>query len=169
MPLQERAVTSLKSLQAMLDQIKLKEEAEKHDTMVDAVKQAKEKLAKLEALNQKMKEAMEQVRGQKNKDDKATDEMEEAFKELQKNTKEALLEVPTDLHIFTDLNVANDLVEDVFSVFQEIEQGRARRRRRRTKWPSSASPRKTSCWRRWARLRSGSMPWRCGWATSRTI
>ncbi len=121
-PLEERAVASLKSLQAMLDQIKLKEEGEKHDTMVDAVKQAQEKLAKLEALNQKMKEAMEQVKGQKNKDDKAMDEMEEAFQEMQKNTKEALLEVPTDLHIFTDLNVANDLVEDVFSVFQEIEQ-----------------------------------------------
>jgi hypothetical protein len=48
--------------------------------------------------------------------------MEEAFQEMAKNTKEALLEVPTDLHIFTELNVANDLVEDVFSVFQEIEQ-----------------------------------------------
>ena len=120
--MEERVVTNLKSIQAMLDQIKLKEEAEKHDVLVDAVKQAKEKLAKLEALNQKMKEAMEQVKGQKNKDDKAMDEMEEAFQEMQKNTKEALLQVPTDLHIFTDLNVANDLVEDVFSVFQEIEQ-----------------------------------------------
>jgi hypothetical protein len=121
-PLEERVVTGLKSLAAMLDQIKLKEEADKRAALVDAVKQAKEKIAKLEALNQKMKEAMEQVKGQKNKDDKAMDEMEEDFAEMQKNTKEALLEVPTDLHIFTDLNVANDLVEDVFSVFQEIEQ-----------------------------------------------
>ncbi|MEA3212662.1 MAG: hypothetical protein QOE70_5719 [Chthoniobacter sp.] len=121
-PLEERAVASLKSIQAMLDQIKLKEEAEKRDLLVDAVKQAQEKLAKLEALNQKMKEAMEQVKGQKNKDDKAMDEMEEEFQALQKNIKEALLEVPNDLHIFTELNVANDLVEDVFSVFQEIEQ-----------------------------------------------
>ena len=48
-------------------------------------------MAKLEALNQKMKEAMEQVKGQKNKDDKAMDEMDEEFQELQKNTKEAML------------------------------------------------------------------------------
>jgi hypothetical protein len=27
-----------------------------------------------------------------------------------------------DLHVFTDLNVANDLVEDVFAIFQEVEQ-----------------------------------------------
>ncbi len=121
-PLEERAIASLKTLQAMLDQIKLKEEAENRAALVEAVKQAKEKVAKLEALNQKMKEAMEQVKGQKDKDDQAMDEMEEAFVEMQKNTIEALLEVPTDLHIFTELNVANDLVEDVFAVFQEIEQ-----------------------------------------------
>ena len=120
--LEERVVTGLKLLQAMLDQIKLKEEAGQREALVDAVKQARDKLAKLEALNQKMKEAMDQVKGQKNKDDKAMDEMEEAFVAMQQNIKEALLEVPTDLHIFTDLNVANDLVEDVFSVFQEIEQ-----------------------------------------------
>ena len=124
-PIQERAVASLKSIQEMLDSVKLKQEAGKRNAMADAVKQAQEKLAKLEALNQKMKEAMEQVKGQKNKDDKATDEMDEAFKEMQKNTKEALLQVPTDLHIFTDLNVSNDLVEDVFSVFQEVEQDKA--------------------------------------------
>ena len=121
-PIEERAVTGLKSLQAMLDTIKLKEEAENRAAMLDAVKQAKEKVAKLEALTQKMKEAMEQVKGQKNKDDMAVDEMEEAFVEMKKNVVEALLQVPTDLHIFTDLNVANDLVEDVFSVFQEIEK-----------------------------------------------
>lgn len=121
-PLEERVIAGLKSLQAMIDQIKLKEEAEKRELMVDAVNQAQEKLAKIEALNAKMKEAMEQVKGQKNKDDQAMDEMEEEFQAMQKNLKEALLEVPNDLHIFTDLNVANDLVEDVFSVFQEIEQ-----------------------------------------------
>jgi hypothetical protein len=50
------------------------------------------------------------------------DEMEEEYSELKANLKDALLEIPNDLHIFTELNVANDLVEDVFSVFQEIEQ-----------------------------------------------
>lgn len=121
-PLETRSLAGLRTLQGMLEQIKLKEEAEKRATLAEATKQAQEKLAKIEALHEKMLQAMETVRGQKNKDDKAVDEMEEEFKELVKNTKEALLEVPNDLHIFTDLNVANDLVEDVFSVFQEIEQ-----------------------------------------------
>ena len=121
-PLEERALAGLKVLQAMLDQIKMQEEAEKRELLTDAVKQAKEKIEKIEALNEKIKEAMEQVKGQKNKDDQKMDEMEEEYSELKANLKDALLEIPNDLHIFTELNVANDLVEDVFSVFQEIEQ-----------------------------------------------
>jgi hypothetical protein len=121
-PLEERALSGLKVLQGMLDQIKMQEEAEKRELLTEAVKQAKEKLEKIEALNEKIKEAMEQVKGQKNKDDQKMDEMEEEYSELKANLKDALLEIPNDLHIFTELNVANDLVEDVFSVFQEIEQ-----------------------------------------------
>lgn len=122
LPLQEKIIAGLKMLQAMFDQIKMQEEAEKRDLLTDAVKQAKEKLHKLEALSEQMKEAMEQVKGQKNKDDQKMDQMEEDFAALKENIKQALLEIPNDLHIFTELNVANDLVEDVFSVFQEIEQ-----------------------------------------------
>ncbi|RFC46267.1 MAG: hypothetical protein DVB28_000103 [Verrucomicrobia bacterium] len=121
-PLEERVVSGLKVLQAMFDQIKLQEEVEKRELLTEAVKQAKDKIEKLEALNEKVKEAMEQVKGQKNKDDQKMDEMEEEVAALKANIKEALLEIPNDLHIFTELNVANDLVEDVFSVFQEIEQ-----------------------------------------------
>jgi len=128
-PLEEHALAGLKTLQAMLDQIKLKEEGAKHDALVDAVKQAKEKIEKLAALNQKIKDAMEQVKGQKNKDDKAMDEMEEAFVEMQKNTIEALLEVPTDLHIFTELNVAMILSKTSSPSSRKSSRPRAPRRK----------------------------------------
>ena len=59
---------------------------------------------------------------QKDKSSKDTDLMEEEYKELLKNMEEALLQVPTDLNIFMDLNVANDIVEDVVTVFEEIQQ-----------------------------------------------
>jgi hypothetical protein len=121
-PIQERIVTGLKMLQSILDEIKMQEEAEKREMLTDAVDQAKEKLKKIEALNGKMNEAMELVKGQKDKNDQAMDEMSEDFAAMKENIKQALLEIPNDLHIFTELNVANDLVEDVFSVFQEIEQ-----------------------------------------------
>jgi hypothetical protein len=119
---QQRALANLKSLQALLEQIKLQKEGEKREAMLDAVKQAQEKLAKMEALHTKVREAMDQVAAQKDKNTEAVDQFEEEYKAIVKNTKEAMLEIPTDLQIFTDLNVANDLVEDVISVFQEIEQ-----------------------------------------------
>jgi hypothetical protein len=123
-PLEERALAGLKVLQSILDQIKMQEETEKRELLTEAVRQAKEKIEKVEALNEKIKEAMEAVKGQKNKDDQKMDEMEEEYAEIKANMKDALLQIPNDLHIFTELNVANDLVEDVFSVFQEIEQAK---------------------------------------------
>lgn len=122
LPLQERILSHLKALQAQLDLVKLQEQKEKQEALVEAVHQSKEKLEKIEALAGKLKEAMEQVKGQKDKDDQKMDELEEEANELRKNIKEAMLQVPNDLHIFKELNVANDLVEDVFSTFQEVEQ-----------------------------------------------
>lgn len=121
-PLQEHALANLKTLQALLGDVQLKEDREKRDTMLEAVAQAKEKVGKVRDLHEKILDAMDQVRGMKDKNTEATDAMEEAYEELVANSKEVMLQVPTDLHVFTDLNVANDLVEDVFSVFEEVEQ-----------------------------------------------
>ncbi|MEO6739423.1 MAG: hypothetical protein ABIP20_04170, partial [Chthoniobacteraceae bacterium] len=60
-PLETRSLVGLKTLQGMIEQIKLKEETEKRATLVEATKQAQEKLAKIEALHAKMLQAMEAV------------------------------------------------------------------------------------------------------------
>ena len=122
LPLEERALVNLTALQKMLGDIQLKEEGEKRLELSEALDQAKEKLLKLKDLHEKMKEAMDAVRGQKNQNEKEVDLMEEAYQELLKNTKEVLMEIPTDLHIFTDMNAANDVVEDVYEIYQEVEQ-----------------------------------------------
>jgi hypothetical protein len=122
LPLEERALVNLTALQKMLGDIQLKEEGEKKLELSEALDQAKEKLLKLKDLHEKMKEAMDAVRGQKNQNEKEVDLMEEAYQELLKNTKEVLMEIPTDLHIFTDMNAANDVVEDVYEIYQEVEQ-----------------------------------------------
>ena len=122
LPLEERALVNLTVLQKMLGDIQLKEEGEKKLELSEALDQAKEKLLKLKDLHEKMKEAMDAVRGQKNQNEEEVDLMEEAYQELLKNTKEVLMEIPTDLHIFTDMNAANDVVEDVYEIYQEVEQ-----------------------------------------------
>ncbi|MBT3192166.1 MAG: hypothetical protein HN341_06385 [Verrucomicrobia bacterium] len=117
------ALAKLKNLDALLNSVVAQEAQADHEAMVEGVQQAQEKLKKIKDLHERMLEAMELTRDQKDKsDDDRFDMMEEDFEELVRNTKESLLEVPTDLHVFTDLNVANDVVEDVFAVFQEVEQ-----------------------------------------------
>lgn len=121
-PHEVNALGKLKALQAMLDGVKLQEEAEEQDEMQEALAQAKEKIVRVKDLHKKLLGFMEQVKEQEDVSDAQMEMMEEAYEELIKNSKEAMLEVPTDLHIFMDLNVANDLVEDVFSLYQELEQ-----------------------------------------------
>ena len=106
----------------MVNQVRLEREGVKREILLEAVSQAKEKLAEIKAEFEKELAAMEAVRGSIDKNNEEFDALEEEFEELVKETVESLLEVPTDLHVFTDLNVANDIVEDVFSVFQEVEQ-----------------------------------------------
>lgn len=120
-PFEQSALRKLKAVQAMFDGIAMQEQKEEREDMLEALRQAKEKIARIKELHEKMIESMEQVKAQKDKSGKDVDLMEEEFQELAKNTRDSILEVPTDLHIFMDLNVANDLVEDVFSVFEEVE------------------------------------------------
>ena len=119
---QESALRKLEELKTSLEQLNLIEDKEKTVDFLEAVGEAKEKIEKIQELHKKMRESIDAVKAQPNHDKDLVDKMEDAYAEMVKNTKEALLEVPTDLHIFAEMNTANDLVEDVFSIFEEIEQ-----------------------------------------------
>lgn len=121
-PHQENALKNLKELSMMVNQVRLEQEGAKREILLQAVSQAKEKLSAIKEDYQKELASMMEVRGATDKNDMDFDALEEEFAELKKETLRKLLEVPTDLHVFTDLNVANELIEDVFSIFQEVEQ-----------------------------------------------
>ena len=123
-PFEQSALVNLRELQSHFDGVRLGREDAERTAMREALAQAKEKLARIQALHERMLESMDAVRGQQDKSDGdgQAERVLEAYRELVKNTRESLLEVPTDLHVFTDLNVANELVEDVYSVFEEVEQ-----------------------------------------------
>ncbi len=120
-PFQVTAVKKLQALEDLMNGVLLAEEKEKRVEMLAAIEQAQEKVQKVKALHKKMIEAMDMVKEQEDLSEELVDMMEEEFQELVRNTKEAMLEIPNDLHIFTDLNAANDLIEDVFTVFEEAE------------------------------------------------
>jgi hypothetical protein len=121
-PKETDALAKLKQLLAKLDEVQARDDAAEEEEVLAAIEEAKERFAKLADAQRKALEAMEMVGEQKDKSSKDTDLMEEEYKELLKNMEEALLQVPTDLNIFMDLNVANDIVEDVVTVFEEIQQ-----------------------------------------------
>ncbi len=122
LPDEQQALTKLEALQKHLNAIKATDQASREEEMLDVLQFAGEKLEKIRAIHEKAIQAMEMVKEQKDaSSEEMIDMMEEEYQEIVKNTKQALLEIPTDLHIFAELQVANELVEDVFSIFEEHE------------------------------------------------
>ena len=121
-PFEERALKNLQAVQGAFDEVALKAEAEKRTEMAEALGQAKEKLKRVHDLHKRMRASMDAIRGQEDQSEGAIEAIEEAYEELVRNTRETVLEIPTDLHTFADMQAANELVEDVYSVFEEIEQ-----------------------------------------------
>ena len=122
MPHEQNAYSKLLAVRKKFDEATALADKEKELEMVEALKEASAKLAKLKAMEEKLKDAMDKVEENKDKNSKKTDKLEEEADEIQKNIKEALQQVPKDLDIFAHLNVGNDLVEDVFSTFEEVTQ-----------------------------------------------
>jgi hypothetical protein len=122
LPDEQQALTKLEALQKHLNAIKATDQAAREEEMLDVLQFAGDKIEKIREIHEKAIQAMEMVKEQKDKSsEEMIDMMEEEYQEIVKNTKQALLEIPTDLHIFAELQVANELVEDVFSIFEEHE------------------------------------------------
>ncbi|MFO7869925.1 MAG: hypothetical protein R6V03_00630 [Kiritimatiellia bacterium] len=121
-PHERQALLKLKEIQKFFKDVELAAEELKQEQILGAVEEAKARLSKVMKLHKEAIDFMDQIKAQKDKDSRKIDLMEEEFQELVKNTEEALMEVPKGLHMFNDLAVANDQVEDVFSMFEEVKK-----------------------------------------------
>ncbi len=119
---ERNAYDKLLLVRKRFEEVKAQEEKEQHEEMLEAIQVAGEKLEKLKAVEKKLKEEMDKIEEVTNKNTKDYDAMEEEASEIKKNIEEAMLQIPRDLDIFAHLNVGNDLVEDVYSVFEEVTQ-----------------------------------------------
>ncbi len=122
MPHEVKAYAKLLATRRKFEEVKTQADKEKNEEMLEVLQNVSAKLEKLKSMEQKLVAEMDKVEENRNKNDKKTDMMEEEASEIQKNIKEAMLQVPKDLDIFAHLNVGNDLVEDVFSTFEEVTQ-----------------------------------------------
>lgn len=121
-PLAGRAHGNLQHLLALLEQVRLQRDEEQYHAMAEGLSQARATLDRLSEMHQAIRETMDGVRGQLDKDEEFFDVFLEEYMELARRNRESLLTIPADLHVFTDLNVGNELVEDIYSVYEEIEQ-----------------------------------------------
>jgi len=116
------AYDKLQVARKRFEEVRAQDEKEKREEMIEALQIAEAKLEKLKTLEKKLKEEMDKIEEVKSSNTKDFDAMEEEASEIKKNIEEAMLQIPRDLDIFAHLNVGNDLVEDVYSVFEEVTQ-----------------------------------------------
>ena len=121
-PPQSKTLAALMEFQKKLNGWRIQEATQKADDMREALQEASKKMDKLLELESKSVDAMRETLRQEDKSKKPLDDLEEEFVELHEQMKDSLMEVATDLQIFPELPVGNDLVEDVFQVYEEVKQ-----------------------------------------------
>ncbi|MGI6495617.1 MAG: hypothetical protein ACOX5G_05960 [Kiritimatiellia bacterium] len=122
-PLQERAIESLKALCAVLNEQRAAETAERMQEAAEVVAGAKEAAGKLKDLQSAVVEALRATEGQEDKSRGSRDEaLDLEIAELQASMADAALKIATDLQVFPDLPVGNELVEDLFQVYEAMAQ-----------------------------------------------
>ncbi len=119
---QEKALTNLVAVQDMLNAWRATDAQAKAEELQQVAAEASAKLEKLRQLQAKIVQSMREVDSQKDKSDKAYDELMEEVSAVKTNMAEALLNIAKDLHIFPELPVGNDLVEDVFQIYEDMKQ-----------------------------------------------
>lgn len=122
MPHQVLALAQLKAIQASLNHWRTQEAKEQEEQLQEALAGAKEKLEKIKDLQGKVVDAIRQTVQQKDHSEKETDELEQEIGEIKENVADALLKIASDLHIFPELPVGNDLVADVSQIYEEVKQ-----------------------------------------------
>jgi len=90
--------------------------------MREALKDASDRMQKIRELETKLLDAMKLTEIQKDRSDQEEDLLENEIAEMKAKLKEALLQIPRDLQIYPELSVANELIEDVYQVFEEVHQ-----------------------------------------------
>ncbi|MBU4285603.1 MAG: hypothetical protein KKD76_01735 [Verrucomicrobia bacterium] len=121
-PPQRKTLAVLTEFQKLLNGWRIQDATKKAADMREALQAASKKMDKLIELESKSADAIRETLRQEDKSKKPLDDLEEEYEELHEQMKDSLMEIATDLQIFPELPVGNDLVQDVFQVFEEVKQ-----------------------------------------------
>ncbi len=121
-PHQERALAALKEFQKLLNEWRVREAQKDMADLKQVVAEAAKKFDKLVALQAKIVESMRAADQRKDLSAQEQHEFLDEMHELKANIKDAALKIADDLHIFPELPVGNELVQDIYQVFEEVKQ-----------------------------------------------
>ncbi len=122
-PFQERAIEGLKALCDALNEQRTEDAQARMEDAAEVVSGAKEAMGKLKDLQSAVVEALRATEGQEDKSGDGHDEaLDLEIEELKSAMADAALKIATDLQVFPDLPVGNELVEDVFQIYEAMAQ-----------------------------------------------
>lgn len=119
---QQNALEILKQCMAMLDTWRGDQAVDRMELFADTLADAIQKFEDMIDIQGQVVDSIRQVAQQDDMSKEAMDHLGAELAELRENMKETLLQLANDLHIFPELPVGNDLVQDVFQVFEDVEQ-----------------------------------------------
>lgn len=133
-PPETEVLTTIKEFQKLMNDWRVQDATEAMDAFRQALRETSKKFDKLAKIEANVAEAIRETTRQDDKSDKETDELDEEINALHEQMKEAMLQIARDLQIFPELPVGNDRVEDVFQVFEEMEQRKGSEKDEAMEW-----------------------------------
>jgi len=122
LPYEIDALATLVAMQELLREWQIEGAREENTENLEALRDTKRRLEKLKKLQTRVVEAIRETQRQEDLSGEEYDAIEEELEFVRNNIKEALLKIATDLHIFPDIPVGNELVDDIYQVYEETEQ-----------------------------------------------
>ena len=116
------ALTGLQEIQALLNQWRVHDAAEKMQQMKEAIEAAKATVDKLKAVESKVVDAIRATETQKDKTGEAKETVAEENKEIKAGMEAAALKLANDLQALPELPVGNELVQDLNQIYEEMKQ-----------------------------------------------
>jgi len=121
-PPQERVLTSLNEFREWLSEWRLGAAEERERQMAAALDDAANRLEQVVDTQSKIVEGMRAISQQRDLSGEALEMFFEELNTLSGNVRDAALQVAVDLHIFPEWGPINELVEDIFTSFEEVDQ-----------------------------------------------
>ncbi len=121
---QSRALEGLKALRDLLNAWRAEDTTARSEAAVNLIEESRDSLGKLEKLQTKVVEALRPTENQGDKSGPPDDELLQEVAELKAAMAEAALKIATDLQALPDLPVGNELVADVYQVYEAMQQAK---------------------------------------------